>query len=124
MLPAPPPPSPAVKRSTVALWAAGVAVVAAGAGTAFGVLALTNKSAYDKGPTYSNADDGNDFAAYADGAFALAVAAGVTSVVLFLTSETPPDGGANAAAKKASASFSASPILVPHGGGAGALLRF
>jgi hypothetical protein len=114
--PPPPPPEPSVKRTTVALWAAGVAVVGAGVATTFGVLALENKSAYQKGPTFSNADSGNNDAAYADGGIALAVAAGVTSLVLFLTSEDPPKSGA--------AGVSASPFVTPHGGGAGAVLRF
>jgi len=87
--PSPPtaPPDPSVKRSTVALASAGVAVVGAGVATVFGVLALKNKRDYERGPTFSNTDDGNDDAAYADGGIALAVAAGITSLVLFLTSD-------------------------------------
>ena len=45
------------------------------------------------GPTFSNTDDGNNDAAYADGGIALAVAAGITSLVLFLTgdpADAPP----------------------------------
>ena len=121
-LPAPPPPPPpapaAVKRSTVALWAAGVAVVGAGVATTFGILALQNKSAYERNPTYSNVDNGTNDAAYADGGIALAVAAGITSLVLFLTSDASPD------ARGRSAGISASPVLTAHGAGAGAILRF
>jgi hypothetical protein len=114
-----------VKRSTVALVAAGVAVVGTGVGTAFGVLALENKSDYRRNPTYSNTDQGNNDAAYADGAIALAVAAAVTSLVLFVTSDPSSDEGEPpSASKKRSAGFSASPVVVPHGGGLGALLRF
>jgi uncharacterized membrane protein len=119
-LPPPPPPTPTVTRRTVAYWAAGLAVVGAGAATVFGVLALQNKSDYQNNPTFGTADAGNNDAAYADGCIALAAAAGVTSLVLFLTS-TPADPGAPA---KPSASLSASPIVLPHGGGAGAILRF
>jgi hypothetical protein len=120
-----PPSAPSVKRTTVALVAAGVAVAAAGAGAVFGVLALQNKSDYDRGPTYANSDKGNNDAAYADGSFALAVVAGVTSLVLALTSDpTLADAPAAAASKKSGAAFSASPMILPHGGGAGALLRF
>ena len=113
-----------MKRSTVALAAAGIAVAAAGGATAFGVLALQNKSDYAKTPTYANTDRGNNDAAYADGCIALAVAAGVTSLVLFLTDHPVPDAEAPPAGKKTSATFSVSPVVTPHGGGAGALLRF
>jgi hypothetical protein len=110
-----------VKRSTVALVAAGVAVVGAGVGTAFGVLALQNKSDYRNNPTYSNYDNGNNDAAYADGAIALALAAGVTSLVLYITRDS---GSPEGAPTKHSVAFSASPVVVPHGAGAGAILRF
>src|SRR5580704_244150 len=121
----PPPPNPHVKRSTVALVAAGVAVVGSGVGTVFGVLALENKSDYRRNPTYSNSDQGNNDAAYADGAIALAVAAAITSLVLCLTSDPSSDEREPpSASKKRSAGFSASPMVVPHGGGLGARLRF
>jgi hypothetical protein len=114
-----------VKRSTVALVAAGVAVVGSGVGTVFGVLALENKSDYRRNPTYSNSDQGNNDAAYADGAIALAVAAAVTSLVLCVTNDPSSDlGEPPSAPKKRLAGFSASPVVVPHGGGLGALLRF
>jgi hypothetical protein len=83
----PPPPDPSVKRSTVAFAAAGVAAVGVGVATVFGVLALNNKHAYEKDPTFANTDNGNNDAAYADGGIVLAVAAGITSLVLFLTSD-------------------------------------
>jgi hypothetical protein len=123
--PAPPAPAPAVKRSTVALWAAGVAVAGAGTSAVFGVLALRNKSAFDATPTHASAASGNNDAAYADGALALAVAAGITSLVLFLTDDTPHDADpATAATRKTSAVFSASPVITPRGGGAGLVIRF
>ena len=122
--PAPPPvPEPAVKRNTVALVAAGVAVASAGAATVFGVLALQNKSDYQAHPTYSNSDNGNNDAAYTDGCIAVAVAAGVTSLVLYLTRDTTHDADPPGPAPR-SAVFSASPVVTPHGGGAGFVLRF
>jgi len=124
----PPPAQPSVTRGTVALVAAGVAVAAAGAGTVFGVLALQNKSDYAKTPTYSHADQGNNDAAYADGCIALAVAAGVTGLVLYLTRDTSHDTDPAASSpNRRSADVSVSPFLAPpaaHGGGAGVLLRF
>ncbi len=139
----PPPPSPAVapapasstgssaSRKAVALGAAGVAAAGAIGAVVFGVLALHEKSAYESTPTYANTDDGNNFAAYADGCIALAAAAGITSLVLFVTS---PDsvGAGSAAQPRLSAAFwpafwpafSLSPVVTAHGGGAGAVLRF
>ena len=107
----------------MALIAAGVAVVGAGVGAVFGALALQNKSDYGKSPTYANSGNGNNDAAYADGCIALAVAAGVTSLVLFLTDDTHGDDSARAAKARA-ATFSATPIVTARGGGAGVQLRF
>jgi len=115
--PPPPPVEPPVTRSTVALAAAGVAVAAVAGATVFGVLALQNKSAYDAHPTYANVDNGTNDAAYADGCIALAVAAGVTSLILYLTRD------ANTPTPR-SAVLSPSPMVTPHGGGAGFVLRF
>ncbi len=117
---------PHVKRSTVALYAAGVAGIGAGVGAVFGTLALENKRDYERSPTYANSDNGNNDAAYADGGIALAVAAGITSLVLFLTSD-PTDASPTARAPQSragSASASLSVTSFPSGGGAGALLRF
>lgn len=118
----PPPPHPLITRRSVALGAAGVAIASAAAATAFGVVALQNKSDYDKTPTYVNTDNGNNFAAYADGCLALAVAAGITSLVLFVTSA---DSTADPSSPPRQASvISASPLVTAHGGGATAVLRF
>ena len=124
----PPPAAPMITRRTVAWGAAGVAVIGAGLATTFGVLALNNKSDYQNHPTLANSDQGNNDAAYADGAIALGVIAGVTSVVLFLTADdadapataTP----ATAPAPTRAATVTASPFFTAHGGGAGALVRF
>jgi hypothetical protein len=115
--PPPPPPEPMVTRSTVALVAAGVAVAAVAGATVFGVLALRNKSDYDAHPTYANVDYGTNDAAYADGCIALAVAAGVTSLILYVTRDTTTP-------TPRSAVVSASPIVTAHGGGGGFVLRF
>ncbi len=120
--PAPAPPS-AVSRRTVAFVAAGLAVAGAGAAAIFGGLALQNKSDFQEGATDARSDDGNNDAAYADGGIALALAAGVTSLVLFLTSESTNDGPVEPAPKKGIA-FLPSPMVGPHGAGAGALFRF
>ena len=120
--PAPAPP-PAVSRKQVALGAAGVAAVGAVGAVVFGVLALHEKSLYDRSPTYPDTDNANNFAAYTDGCIALAAAAGITSLVLYLTS-ADGSGDGTAAPPKRSAVFSASPIVIAHGAGAGAVLSF
>jgi len=114
-------PSPPVTRRNVAIAAAGVAVAGAAVAIVFGALALQNKSDYGNNPTYSNSDKGNDDAAYADGGLALAAAAGITSLVLFLTGEAPGPGPA--AVTAGTASRAAGSILPPSAGG-GVLLRF
>lgn len=119
---APPPPEPTVSRSTVALGAASVAAAGAIGATVFGVLALQNKSDYEKTPTYANTDNGNNFAAYADGCLALAIAAGVTSLVLYLTSSEQTDGAKVAPSR--APTLSATPVVMAHGGGAGVVLSF
>ncbi len=136
-LPAPPPPPPVVEKSSSvvpALVTGGLAVVALGVGTVFGVMALSDKSDFDKSPTAAKADDGENHALIADMAFGVAVTLGVTSAVLFFSSGS---SGASAQASKPvlaakatstlklkSKDFSFTPIVTPHGGGAGATLRF
>jgi hypothetical protein len=122
LIAAPPPPSPGPSRATVALGAASVAVAGAIGATVFGVLALQNKSDYDRTPTYANTDNGNNFAAYSDGCLALAVAAGITSLVLYLTN--PSSANAAGAPSKHATALSPFPLVTAHAAGAGAILRF
>src|SRR5262249_46940158 len=136
----PPPPPPATQAtepkgsSTVpALVTGGLAVVALGVGTIFGVMALQDKSDFDKNPTSSKADDGENHALIADMAFGVAVTLGVTSAVLFFSgsgsqgastkNETAPKV-AKAQRQSKGGGFAVTPIVTPHGGGAGATLRF
>lgn len=107
----------------MALGAAGVGAAAAVGAIVFGMLALQNKADYDKTPTYANTDNGNNFAAYSDGCIALAVAGGITGLVLYLTRPSSPAGSTAARAPHAAA-FSVSPMRMAHGGGAGAVVRF
>jgi hypothetical protein len=110
----------------------GLAVAAVGVGTVFGVMALSDKSDFDKNPTSSKADDGENHALIADMAFGVAVTLGVTSAVLFLSSDDSPAAppatgqvdGARVAAAKPSLSITPTPIVTMHGAGAGALVRF
>ncbi len=130
-VPPPPPPAPVADKGSSmvpALITGGLAVVALGVGTVFGVMALGDKSDFDKNPTSSKADDGENHALIADMAFGVAVTLGVTSAVLFFSSGSS-SGSAKAAppvlaAKATPKAFSVAPIVTPHGGGAGATFRF
>jgi PEGA domain len=138
---APPPPAPAPAqplppepRSKVPAYVTGgLAIVAAGVGTVFGVLALGDKSDFDKNPSSSKADDGENHALIADMAFGVAITFGVTSAVLFLTKDEalqPPPAAQTPSQKKLAAEKAnklrivPAPIVSPHGAGAGALIRF
>jgi hypothetical protein len=110
-----------------ALITGGLAVVALGVGTVFGVMALQDKSDFDKNPTSSKADDGENHALIADMAFGVAVTLGVTSAVLFFTGRSSGSAKADApvlAAKVDKTPLSIRPIVTPHGGGAGATFQF
>lgn len=118
----------------------GLAVAAAGVGTAFGIMALNDKSDFNNNPTTSKADDGENHALISDMAFGVAITLGVTSAVLFLTSDdttpapaatpVPASGSAKGTRTVAAAkphhdvSITPTPFVSAHGGGAGALIRF
>jgi hypothetical protein len=130
--PAPPPPPP--PRSLVPAYVTGgLAVAAAGVGTVFGILALNDKSDFDKNPTTQKADDGDTHALISDMAFGVALTFGVTSAVLFLTKDEAPPAALGQpravtakadAAKKKALTIVPTPIVGAHSGGAGLLLRF
>ncbi len=109
----------------------GLAVVAAGVGTVFGIITLNDKSNFDKNPTSSTADDGNTHALITDMAFGIALTFGVTSAVLFLTKDEPPPAAASAAARnaqlakeKSRVTITPTPMVSAHSGGAGLVVRF
>jgi hypothetical protein len=131
--PAPEPPPPWLTRGRAAAIAGGLAVAGAAVGTVFGIAALDDKSAFDRHPTETTGNAGNRYAVYCDVGLGVAVVAGVTGLVLFLTRDETsasaidarkaPTAEAPAAAAHPLA-VAASPIVFSHGGGAGALLRF
>jgi hypothetical protein len=111
----------------------GLAIVAAGVGTVFGVMALNDKSQFDKNPTTQTADNGDTHALIADMSFGVALTFGVTSAVLFLTRDEPPANEtapktgmakAEADAKRNRVTLSPTPVVGPHSGGAGFTVRF
>ncbi len=127
--PPPPPPvtPPPAPTPHLAPYVAGaIAVAAAGVGTAFGVLALNAKSNFERYPTQSEADTGNNYAAYSDAAFGAAVIAGVTSLVFFLAERNAPSSAVatQPTVPQEGVKLTASPLVSPHGAGVGAVLHF
>lgn len=131
--PPPPPPPPAEPRSMLPAYiTGGLAIAAAGVGAVFGVIALGDKSDFDKNPTSGKADDGENHALIADMAFFVAVTLGVTSAVLFLTRDDAPATTGMAAKPKVGdakkkpqgITITPTPIVTPTGGGMGAVIRF
>jgi hypothetical protein len=129
--PAPPPP-PEPRSKVPAYVTGGLAIVAAGVGTVFGVMALSDKSSFDKNPTTQTADNGDTHALIADMSFGVALTFGVTSAVLFLTRDEPPAAVSSAQPRTKTAdakstkrvTVTPTPIVGPHSGGAGLTLRF
>jgi tetratricopeptide (TPR) repeat protein len=132
---APPPPPPPPSHSKLpAFITGGLAVAAAGVGAVFGAMALHDKSNFDKNPTTSTADDGDSHSLISDMAFGVAITFGVTSAVLFLTKDEPSATASNAGRPAADAQVASSkstaitvtpvPVVGPHSGGAGVLVRF
>ncbi len=133
---APPPPQPltpvpppAPRSKVPAYVTGGIAIVAAGVGTAFGIKALGDSSDFDKNPTTAKADSGENAALVADMCIGVAVTFGVTSLVLFFTNDTPDPAQKQARTPSHSAKAKAftivpTPVITSHGGGAGALVRF
>jgi hypothetical protein len=110
----------------------GLAIVAAGVGTVFGIMTLSDKSDFDKNPTTQTADNGDTHALITDMAFGVALTFGVTSAVLFLTKDEPPAASsaapkavtAKAQSDKKHVTITPTPMVGAHSGGAGLTVRF
>ena len=134
--PAAPPPPPEPRSKVPAYVTGGLAIVAAGVGTVFGIMTLSDKSDYDKNPSTATADNGDTHALICDMSFGVALTFGVTSAVLFLTKDEPPPAAAAAArpvtveakaeadAKRNRVRVTPTPIVSGSSGGAGVLVRF
>lgn len=127
----PPPPPPEPRSKIPAYVTGGVALVAAGFGTYFGIRALSQSSDFDKTPTVELADDGENNALLADMMFGVAITFGVTSAVLFLSDDGPEKTAkakarpvAKAAPKAAKPKILPTPYVTPTGGGGGFVVRF
>jgi hypothetical protein len=128
--PPPPPPPPPPRSKLPAIITGGLAIVAAGIGTGFGIVTLGDKSTFNKTPTEANAETGQNHALITDMSFGVAITLGVTSVVLLLTRDEPEAkkaaslGVPTIKVPKSAMTLRAAPIVTAHGGGAGALLSF
>jgi hypothetical protein len=131
--PAAPPPPPEPHSLVPAYVTGGLAVVAAGVGTVFGVMALNDKSNYNQNPTSQTADNGDTHALIADMAFGVALTFGVTSAVLFFTKDEQPapapatakaDKGETTEPKRQAVTFTPAPWVGQRSGGAGFVLQF
>lgn len=89
------------------------------AGVSLGVMALGEKSDFDDNPTEASADRGERLALFADVGFALALAGGVTAVVLFVTGR---DKGADE--QPSQAALKVAPVVTRNSGGVAAQLSF
>jgi tetratricopeptide (TPR) repeat protein len=85
--PEPAPVASSDRHGTPAVWTA-MAFTGAGVvvGSVLGGLALKKKHEFDKAPTKQLADKGERLALFADVGFGIAIAGGVTALVLYLTS--------------------------------------
>jgi hypothetical protein len=134
--PAPAPAAPLPPASPLPAYiTGGIAVAAVGVGTVFGIMALNDKSDFDKNPTSGTADDGDTHSLIADMAFGIGLTFGVTSAVLFLTKDEVAAGTTSSAANRVQSAsgtpakpakgttthlprFIPSPMIGPHVGGA------
>lgn len=96
--------------------AAGISGAALVGGTVLGFLALSEQSDYDMMPTESSADRGERLALFADVVFGVAIIAGVTAIVLYLTSDTE--------AADDTPDVAVAPTVSPTGGGLSAQVQF
>jgi hypothetical protein len=130
-----PSPQPTSASRAPAYVTGGVAVVAAGVGAIFGIMALNDARTFNDHMTQENADARNLHALIADLALGSALAFGITSTVLFLTTKdpTPPDpphnttsyeDGSRGTASRSGLSVGAAPLVGAHSGGASLVLRF
>jgi hypothetical protein len=94
----------------------GLAVVALGTGTVFGILSISDHSNFDAHPTTATANDGESHELTADMCFGVAATLAVATLVMALTHEDSPPPATSAP------HVSISPIVSPRA--AGVVVRF
>lgn len=98
-----------IEALTTATWAAvGIAGGSALIGTILGILTLSKQSEFNDNPTEGSADRGENYALAADVAFGVAIASGITALVLYLTLED-----AKEAERKRQANSTAGLTIIP-----------
>jgi hypothetical protein len=102
----------------------GIAGVAAGVGTFFGIKALSAKSDYKDNPSTDAADDVERNALIADMAFGVAITLGVTGIVLLTSADSPSSPQQEAKRRSKQARLRVAPFVSPTSGGAAAHLSF
>ncbi len=111
-------PSPRHRHGGPAVWSTlAVAGATAIVGTGLGIAALKAKKDYDDAPTQNKIDKGEKLALFSDVSFGVAIVAGVTSFVLYMTSgkdEKPP----------AQTAWSIAPEMRPNEVGMSGTMRF
>lgn len=104
--------------ASTAVWVtSGVAAAGLVAGTVLGFLALSEEDNFDDAPSAATADRGERLALFADVSFAIAGAAAITSLVLFLTQDDDDEEDEDVAAIVA-------PMVGPNVGGVSAQVGF
>lgn len=122
-------PPPADAGPSAGVWVTtAIAAVGLVSGTVFGFLALSAQSDFDAMPTADAADRGETFALIADLSFGVAIAAGVTAIVLYALDRSQPTE-TEAAPEPSSRRdegprLTLAPWAAPTGGGAAARLEF
>ena len=91
------------------------AIIAAGVGTGFGLKALSQSNEFNNNPTTQLADDGENNALVADMMFGVAITFGVTSAVLFLSSDSTKQSKAAPTPAPAPQAKKKSVTVVPEG---------
>ena len=121
-------PPPADSGPSAGVWVtSAIAAVGLVSGTVFGFLALSAQSDFDAMPTADAADRGETFALIADLSFGVAIAAGVTAIVLYAVDrpQAPAESApASTSRRDEGPRFTLAPWAAPTGGGAAARIDF
>ncbi|MGO8998234.1 MAG: hypothetical protein ACLQVI_33350 [Polyangiaceae bacterium] len=115
-------PAPANPLGRVpALVTGGLAVVALGVGTVYGILAWQDHESFQSAPTTALANRGEAEGLTADMCLGGAATLAVAAVVMYFTHE---EASAAQPASESAPRVSLAPFASPHGGGAAAVVRF
>ncbi|HJL02562.1 MAG TPA: PEGA domain-containing protein [Polyangiaceae bacterium LLY-WYZ-15_(1-7)] len=104
-----------------AVWVtSGIAAATLVGGTVLGFMALSREAEFDDEPSADKADQGENFALFADVLFGVAAVSAITAIVLFLTDDADEDEDD----EDATAGLQLTPVMTRQGGGVSARLSF